>query len=393
MKTTTDLFDDTDLTAVAEEIYKDEEQYPVDDLDGDGAAFNEELDELDRDEDELLEKKRELLKEMHSNYRAGSISKKEYAQFMCDVLERYIQKMIYITKVTKFRTNNSFEDFLQEGKLAIIQKIDEYDPEKGMPTTYFKDYIRGAFNKLVKSPSENGRTVYYNQCVTLIKKVLAERKISANDPNVSVRDIQRWMNEPKNKNPYSLRTIEQAWKSMPNNIVSYEALLEGDGTEYRSERPIMDIESSFVSPEDYVLNKELNDIILQNLDSITPLQKFILFKTEFVDAPTKLLNDEYTSDTGSTTKDVSESDAMSYRDLINLLSTPRYMEEFSDELEGVKLTPMWLRQYKNSAFRKLKYYRDFQRYNNVTQTDFFVQASTEDIDVFLMDDKDAIEII
>ncbi len=343
----------------------------------------EELEELESEEEKEQQEKRELLFEMHRKYHAGEISKQEYAEFMVNMLDNYIKMLIKITHKLEAGTVFSYDDFLQEGRLAVIKKLDGYDPRKAMPTTYFRDHINGDMNKLIKSPSESGKTMHYTQCINRIKRVLEEHGMDIDDPDLPLPDLQAWMNETKTKNPYSLATIREAIRVHKNRVVSLDDMLD-PANEHRSERPIMDIPSPFLNPEEACLKAEKAEVILKQLSYLTPLEKFVLSRVDFGEQRSDVISDEYTKEyVAAHGKKVDIPDAaLSLSDLCKLLNDDKlpYGEMFAPELKGVKITQAFLRATASQAIRRLRYNKSFTSYHGVKNVDFVEQAMDSDID-------------
>lgn len=192
--------------------------------------------------------------EMKAKYDAGECSKEDYASFLCNIMKFWIINRL---KTTGRLNGAEFEDLVQSGYLAVIEHIDEYDPTKTKPTTFFSNHIDEFQRKQTKSAS----TQYYNAKMNEINKVLKKRGYSDMfDPRLTPDTIAIITDK-------HLSTVINTMKMAQNTICGGDIL------------ETTDVEGCmYDNPETAYINNEIStelEAVIQRLNS--PLKKFIIY--------------------------------------------------------------------------------------------------------------------
>ena len=114
--------------------------------------------------------KKELCIQIMRDYHSGDeFLKKKAIEDMINILNNYI----YSVMRTHFPNYYAkyVEDLFQEGVIAILKKMDDYDPELGAPTTFFHIYIKGAMNSFIIE-TINRTTNHYGHNINKVKKAI-----------------------------------------------------------------------------------------------------------------------------------------------------------------------------------------------------------------------------
>ena len=353
--------------------------------------LEKDLETIESEESETDQRRAEIIA-MYEKYRAGEITRKEWSDYLIALLDNYIKKIIGMGRKLEF-SNYTFHDFYNQGVLAILLQLDEYDPYKSMPSTYFRDYINGEMNKLLRNPNESGKTEHYAQCLSRIRKECEKRGYSITDPDLPIRDLQMWLNEHKVKNPYSLATIKEALSFADRGVCSLDEMLDLEN-EHRSEKGIMNVQSVFLSPEEHAIKEETKQLVVRQLQYLSPLERFILLCTEFAEKRGAIVTDEYTKEYVAEhgRKGTAPDAEMSLKEVVELLSTPENKKRFAKELKGVRVTQQFVRHTLESGLRRIRHSREFLRYNNVRNPEFVLQASDEEIRLGILNAADLEEL-
>ena len=104
------------------------------------------------------------------DYHSGNEKKREFAQeTMAGELEGFIRSII--KKSYSSYTSKHYEDLVQCGRMGVVVAMQDYDPAKGQPSTYFHSFIvheiQDYINKVV-----NKTTPYYSVNIKKIKKAI-----------------------------------------------------------------------------------------------------------------------------------------------------------------------------------------------------------------------------
>lgn len=104
------------------------------------------------------------------DYHSGDPRRQQYAlECAIEELKGFIYYTIKKTYPTYIKDN--FYDLVQEGKLGIIVGMQKYDPDKGMPTTFFSPYIKHEMQNLITRQVDK-TTAHYSTKIKEINKAI-----------------------------------------------------------------------------------------------------------------------------------------------------------------------------------------------------------------------------
>ena len=107
-----------------------------------------------------------------NEYHKGN--EKKAKEDMCQLLHRYI----YSLMKEMYIPGDLFEDAYQEGIIAILENIKNYDPEYTKPTVYFKPFIKYGIMDFVKRNVYKSSKHYYRKLEkveTSIEEIITEQ--------------------------------------------------------------------------------------------------------------------------------------------------------------------------------------------------------------------------
>ena len=243
-------------------------------------------------------------------YHKGLCSKEEYTLFLLDIMKNYIVKLV----TPKLRaTKTPFEDLLQAGYLAVIEKIDEYDPTKAMPSSFFTPHINSSTFNAGVDYDEKVLKGHYLQAKRRMDKAAIEYGYKGVlDERLDPVTLSIISGEPEG----TVVTVLELLKLKANSL---DALTDNFDT-HLSKNPL----------EEY-LAKEERAFCSEQLAKCSPLERYLLEVC------------------------VMDEEPASFNNLVKLLKTPKYRELFKDELPSEKgITQIKLRQVLNQAIRRIK---------------------------------------
>lgn len=119
-------------------------------------------------------------KEIMKRYHSGNAYEKEKAtEEMLANLENYIKHFVY-SKYGSYTKH--MEDLLQEARLAVVQHLDEYNPEITKPNTFFTCHIKGRVSHFIHLNDSNVSD-HYGASINKIKKAQSQLQAEGLDPN------------------------------------------------------------------------------------------------------------------------------------------------------------------------------------------------------------------
>ena len=198
---------------------------------------------------------REYYIEIMKNYRSGDENlKKEAINKMVSSLSNYVYSII----VNRFPTYVKMRDDLyQEGILAILKKLDAYNPEIAAPTTFFQIYIVSDMNSFIIGETHHTSNHYGNNIIK-VKKAINDFEKSNTEYNNA--DIAKYLNIP-------LETVIACRK-----IINYSQEVSFDADEIvKSSTP-----SSELSPEDKLIRRERLRTLYKAISELDEIKKYIV---------------------------------------------------------------------------------------------------------------------
>lgn len=161
-----------------------------------------------------------------------------------------ISMFIYYIIERKFGTFKLHtKDLYQEGCLGVLKGMENYNPKKGKPTTYFGIYIIHEMTEYINL-NINKTTSHYSANIIKVKKAI----------NHFEREGREWtVKDIAQETGISAETITQAL-----NIMSSADEVHYDTVDYLDSK----MSKTFDSPEDTVLKNETTEIIKNAMNSV-----------------------------------------------------------------------------------------------------------------------------
>lgn len=265
---------------------------------------------MPRIEQNVKELIKRSLTQQYDAYRNNEISRDEYAMYLISHLEHYIE---FCINRRHRLLGAEYDDLMQSGRMAIIEKIDDYNPYIATPTSYFTAYIN-QYTKETVIKNNTGSTQYYISKVVKLEKVAkANGYTGITDPELPPDILSILSGEP-------LKTVIETIK-----IKNCQATASLDAT---SEN--MDIEGTYQSPEAVIIKQETDSFLMKQFLKCSPLERFLLIHTVLSEEP------------------------YSYCQMVKILKTEEYRERYEEELPK-RLDQVFLEQKVNGALRKIRH--------------------------------------
>lgn len=200
--------------------------------------------------------KKERYIQIMKDYRSGDeFLKKRATEMMVSDLSNYIYSVIR----THFPTYLQYtEDLFQEGVLAVLNKMDLYDPELGTPVTFFHIWIKSEMNSFIIG-NINHTTNHYGHNINKIIKAIND--FDKANMSYNNNDIAKHINIP-------LETVIACRKIMNN---SQEVSLDADGGVMSQQ-----IVCNQPTPEEKLIDKEKNSLLYKAISELEETKKFIV---------------------------------------------------------------------------------------------------------------------
>lgn len=280
---------------------------------------------------------KKFLVEVYDCWQQGLITLEEWQEFLAGLLTNYIKSRI---KNKNFLIGAEYEDLIQSGWRGVIEKANEYDPHKALPTTYFTYYID---QYMKESLDTSGLSQYYNENAIKLDKIAKINNYSGcMDKNLSDVTLATISG-------ISVMTVRETRKMLSNTVLSWDANSDNIDLE----------ESRYKSPEKALLDKERDSFLQEAFSKLNPLEQFLLYYTELTPKP------------------------MSIRAVLEVLNKPEWYDKYEEYLPKKKLTQDALRLILSKALRKLQHNVPLGKYISTRQArtfEQFEQASNEDIE-------------
>lgn len=195
-------------------------------------------------------------------------------------MEKYVNKM-YWSHFNAFP--NEMEDIISVGKLAIIEKLGEYNPSKGTPTTYFTLHILHEMYKYVTNYVYK-TTDYYG---SMIKKYVSLSN------NLAVKGYSQKFLSPEE---FSELAKKELGATMPAKTIKECMLIMTRNENVNIHEPAneylfrdTDYDISF---EDFIIETMIkddsNERIVKAFNSLKPDEQTVLYFRYCVDKPKKI---------------------------------------------------------------------------------------------------------
>ena len=179
---------------------------------------------LQHDPKPTQERLRDIMKRYHSD---DEETRKQAMTDMIGILDPYILNLLNTTYSTYVK-NGHIEDMMSHGYEGVLNGMKGYDPDRGMPTTWFSRYINHEIQKYINTQI-NHSTPHYTAAMKKVTECI-DRKKKNNIP-YTIGDIYRETGVP-------LKTIKACMQIKEHQQVSISALPKD-----------MDIPSEFGNPE------------------------------------------------------------------------------------------------------------------------------------------------
>ena len=131
------------------------------------------------------------------------------------------------------------EDLMEQGYIGVLKGLPSFDPEKGMPTTWFVRYIDHEIQDYISRQIHNS-SAYYAQHTKVINKCIEERKKKG--MGYTVRDIMIETNLPH-------KTIEKVLQTQNAKSVP----IDGEAS--------VELVSAYEAPEDAAIRIEAEETV------------------------------------------------------------------------------------------------------------------------------------
>lgn len=170
----------------------------------------------------------------------------ELEDFVKSLIARYNRTMVV-----------EYDDLMADFYKEVCEHIDDYDPAKYAPSTYFTMYINNAH----REESKKGVPQYYLGKGTKLDKIAKEEGYAEgiNDPNLSDITLAYLSKE-------SLSTVKATRKIFSHSTCSFDEAIN-----------VEDILHD--TPEEMCIKAEDENAIKQAFDSLEPFEKWLFIKT------------------------------------------------------------------------------------------------------------------
>lgn len=205
--------------------------------------------------EESNEKREKYIKIMEDYHSGNDFLKQQAINEMVETLSKYVYSII--RKMFSSYLPKYLDDLYQEGIVGILKNIGKYDPTKSMPTTFFNIYIIGEMNTFIIN-NVNKTTNYYGHNIIKINKAIKEFEMSNQD--------------------YTDADIAEKLKIPIETVINCREIIKNSkDSEYEMSEMLDNSTSPQIkSPEDLMLEKEKEKILLDALNSLDVDEKYII---------------------------------------------------------------------------------------------------------------------
>lgn len=281
---------------------------------------------------EQLEEANSEVIEMYEQYQDGLITRNDYATYMITLLEDFVKQIVSLRFAGHGRSGD-FNDFVQEGCVAIFSKIDEYDPYKTMPTTYFRYVIESVLRVRQTEINGDGISSYYKEMIINLDKVAKEYGYEDSlDPRLTEVRLHILSGVP-------LSTVSQALERKRRKNVNLETLENS-------------LEHNYMSPEEQFIKNERTGELNDMVKDLPPLDLYILKRM------------------------VIDDDTASAKQVVKELSTPEAKEHFN--LKKNPNIPGIQTNLSKTLMKLKKYDKKFTEYQRRVNYDYNSEVQADD---------------
>lgn len=263
------------------------------------------------------------------------VKQQEYMVLMWEQLERLVtQRALQWGSKVKGNPHASLDDLKSSAKVEIIEHINDYDPHRTNPSTYFSRFIDDAMKACTNSRILQVSN-HYIYGGAEVDKVLRENGYDGlQDPRVTVKLITQIMDIPTKKASVILENSKRSFCSLDDPSWIEDTVGE--------------------SPEDKVMkNESIKTLVEACSTKLTPLEQYLI-EQFFVN------------------------DITSSRLLVSgLRKNKSLLKRFS--LNPKQVTGKFVIEIKNRAVNKLRAVSENRRSNALVNAAIYEQASSEDL--------------
>lgn len=191
--------------------------------------------------------------------------KKQAKEEACLYMKGYVRDFIRRSFRTYVERDPDYaEDLEQEAYYNIMKYLPDYDPQKGLPSTYFSRNIlsamAGSTNQMKHSISSSDAALQRK-----IKRIRNEFEKLGRNPKIA--DYMVETGETMSKIRAILRVMDMDKNTHLEAIAEYDQLIAGDPT----------TNLMFETPENLVMKKIIFESILRRMDELFPKEEINIF--------------------------------------------------------------------------------------------------------------------
>ena len=276
-------------------------------------------------EEQIQDNGIEVVRAKYDEYKQKTVTLKEWALYLCNTLENWVKKMIHDDHLDTYEEK---DELMAKAMLEIIEHASVYNPYRSSPTSYYTPRLKGVL--IPKDNASKGMSAYYSQQTKQLNKE-AEKYGFKNFIDACEAMGVCTFSVLAGK---AAKTILNAQEEYLREVISLDQLKE-DRTDC----------SAAPNPLSIVLRQEDEAFIGSLLEQLTPLELFLIERTEMSEKP------------------------QTFRSLyIQIKESPDLMEEFSDELPK-NFNQVFLERTVNYALMKMRNSPKARKYMGIVNDD------------------------
>lgn len=196
--------------------------------------------------------------EIYAYYHDGDPEKRRMAiQATCEMMDLYIHSII---EKNFYSFQKDKEDLYQASILRVMEDLQDFDPDKGKMTTWFKMSILNACNQFL-SEEYNHSTPYFAKNVKEVKRAIRYFEGQGND-KWTATDIVEYTKLSRKNVDDALERIEQ---------IEMES-----GLEFEADTKNAAKERGIISPEDELILRTKERLIEEAMETLTEEEKQLI---------------------------------------------------------------------------------------------------------------------